>query len=138
MTMEAFRNWPNGGALELDAKPKDGEGIVAGMFIKLNTADGEWILATGADNEKAAFALQNQSDNDVVEAQKLPAILGNMIAGTDQYVPGSYTLDLELQVDPANHGKLKAHAGGALTPVVAISKGIVERDGISFLKIQIP
>jgi len=136
MTMESFHGWPDGGAIPLNAKPKLAEAIEAGMFVKQDPTDGEWVKADGTAGERAALALQSQSDYDVIEAQVLPAILQNVLAGTDQYAPADYAIDVNLEVDSANPGKLKLHAGGT-APVVAISKGIVVRDEISFLKIQI-
>lgn len=137
MTMEIFKGWPYGGAIDNNGKPKASEDIVAGMFVKRNPADNEWIKATGAAGEHAEFALQDQSDYDVIAAQKLPTIMQNALVGTDQYTPGTYAINADLEVDSANHGKVKIHAGGS-APVVAVSKGIVDRDGISFLKMQLP
>ena len=44
MAMDIFKGWPLDGALNDNAKPKDGEGIIAGMAIKKD-ANGELVKA---------------------------------------------------------------------------------------------
>lgn len=136
MAMDIFGGWPLDGALHGNAKPKAAEAIVAGMFIKKD-ANGELIKADGTTGEKVYFALENQSDYPVIEADKMAYIVANAIVLTDQYDTGeTYGYDTTLMVDSGNPGKVKPHGGGA-QPVIGFSDGKVIRDGIVYLKIKL-
>ena len=136
MAMDIFKGWPLDGALNDNAKPKDAEGIIAGMFIKKD-ANGELIKATGAAGEKAYFALENQSDYPVAAAGKMAYIVGNAIVLTDQYDgAGAYGYGTELMVDSGNPGKIKVHGGGA-EPVIGFSDGKITRDEIEYVKVRL-
>ena len=136
MAMDIFGGWPLDGALHGNAKPKASEGIVAGMFVKKD-ANGELVKADGTAGEKAFFALENQSDYPVIEANKMAYIIANALVLTDQYDTGEvYGYDTNLMADSGNPGKVKPHGGGA-QPVVGFSDGKVTRDGIEYLKIKL-
>ena len=136
MAMDTFKGWPLDGALTLNLKPKDGEDIVAGMFVYKDT-NGELVKGVGAAGERAYFALENQDDYAVIGAQKMAVVTHNAIMLTDQYdAGGSYDYKTPLEVDSANPGKVKPHTGGG-APVVAYADGFETRDDIEYLKVHI-
>jgi len=138
MAFNVKKGWPLGGALEDSAKPKAGEGIVAGMAIKKDSS-GELVKATGAALEVSYMALDNQDAFDVVEADKLPYILGNAIVQTDQFVAGAYAVNDALQVSTvgAEAGKLVVHTGGT-APTWGWVDELVTVDGVSMLSVVKP
>ncbi len=138
MAMNVTKNWPLGGALEDSAKPKALEGIIAGMAVKRDAA-GELVKADGTAKEQAYFALDSQDAFDVIEADRLPYILGNAQVQTDQFVAGAYAPGDELQVSVTGgeEGLLKVHlAAGA--PTYGWVDAVETVDGITMLTINKP
>ena len=133
MAMDTYDGWPLGGSLNDNFVPKAGEAIIAGMFVKRD-AQGELVKADATTGEKAFFALENQSDNAVIEAKKMAVITHNATMLTDQFQADTYGYDTDLMVDNANPGTVKPHGGGA-QPIVGHSDGYLTRDGITYLKI---
>jgi hypothetical protein len=75
------------------AKPKAGDAIVAGMLVKVNTttSEVEKPIANPDDSthlvgDLVGFAINNQTDGDVIESGKLGFIMldGNSVIETDQ------------------------------------------------------
>jgi hypothetical protein len=142
MAMDVIKGWPLDGALNRNAKPKDGAGIVAGMFVKKD-AVGELLKADGVAGEVAYFSLENQSDYSVIGADSLAYVVGNAMMGTDQYDSTKvYGYNTPVMVDNANPGKVTpwvaATPGPGDSPVVATTDGFVTRDGIDYLILLIP
>ena len=134
MAMDTYDGWPLDGALTDNAEPKAAEAIIAGMMIKKD-ATSKMIKATGAANERAYFALEDQSDFAVVGAKKMAFITKNAVMLTDQFdTGGTYTPGTRLMVDSGNAGKLKVYGGGA-EPVIGHADGLKTRDEISYLKV---
>lgn len=134
MAMDIYKGWPFDGAINDNAPPKSGEGIVAGMAVKKDS-NGELVKANGAVGEKAFFAMNDQASLDVVHSKSLPYIVSNAIVLTDQYIAASYTTGQGLEVSSASPGSLKA-LGTA--PLFGYFDGFVTRDGIDFMKVIIP
>lgn len=138
MAFDIYRGWPFDGALTDNIAPKDGENIIAGMIVKRETPStaGQLIKATGAADEVAYMAIQNQTDYDVRFSGKMPVIVKNAIVLTDQYVTGDpYQFGSKLQVaSGGDAGKLRVHTGGA-APVWGWADGFVVRDSVTFLKV---
>lgn len=136
MAMNVTKNWPLGGAVEDSAAPLAGEGIVAGMAIVKNAA-GLLVKAVGAPKEQAYMALDSQDSYDVIEADRLPYILGNAQVQTDQFVAGAYAPGDELQVStvPAEAGLVTLHLGlGA--PTYGWVDAVETVDGVLMLTIN--
>jgi len=137
MAMNVTKNWPLGGALEDSAKPKVAEAIIAGMAVKLDLA-GELIKADGTALEDAYFALDSQDSFDVVEAEKLPYLVGNAQVQTDQFVADTYAPGDKLQVaSGADAGKVKKHTGGT-APTYGSVQATEVVDGLTMLTINKP
>lgn len=138
MAMNVTKNWPLGGALEDSAKPKAGEGIIAGMAVKKDAA-GELVKATGAAKEQAFFALDSQESYDVIESDRIPYIIGNAQVQTDQYLADTYLPGDELAVSTVGgeEGLLKKHTGGG-EPTYGWVDGVETVDGVVMLTINKP
>ena len=138
MAMNVTKNWPLGGALEDSAKPKDLEGIIAGMAVKKD-ASGELIKAVGAVKEQAYFALDSQDAFDVIESKRIPYILGNAQVQTDQFVAGAYVPGDELQVSVTGgeEGLVKVHLGAG-APTYGWVDAVEVVDGVTMLTINKP
>jgi hypothetical protein len=138
MAMNVTKNWPLGGALEDSAKPKTGEDIIAGMAVKKDAA-GELVKADGSSKEQAYFALDSQDAYDVIEADRIPYILGNAQVQTDQYLADAYAPGDELQVSATvtEEGLLKKHLGAG-APTYGWVDAVETVDGIVMLTINKP
>lgn len=138
MAMNVTKGWPLGGALEDSAKPKAGEDIIAGMAVKKDSS-GELVKADGTAKEQAYMALDSQDAFDVVEALRLPYIIGNAQIQTDQFVAGSYSVGDELQVSETGgeEGLVKVHTGGTAPTYGWVDK-VETVDGVTMLTINKP
>lgn len=114
------KGWPSPYAVDYSAEYADGEtGVNAGMVISLD-ANAKFVRGLVSDGAMAIFALQNQSDFDVLSD------LGNIAGGngsglvaegayelqTTEFVSGDYDPNDPLTVDDgsgvaADKGKLK-------------------------------
>ncbi len=139
MTMNVARGWPADSALQDNFPPKDGENIIEGMAIKLDN-NNEWIKADGSPKEVAWFALDSQDAKDVIGSKRLPAILGNCIVETDQFVTAAYTPGMELQVSTTvgQEGLVMPHAGGTAPTYGWVVRVSVEYDGTTMLQFAKP
>jgi hypothetical protein len=115
--LNAKKGWPSPYAVDYSAEYADGEtGVNAGMVISLDS-NGEFVRGLSGDGAMAIFALQNQSDFDVL------ADIGNISGGvgsglvaagayelqstefvTDTYAPND---PLTVESAGADDGKLK-------------------------------
>ena len=136
MAFNVKKNWPLGGALEDSAKPKDGEGLVSGMFVKKD-ANGELVKADGSADEVAFMLVDNQDAFDVVESQRVPYIIGNAIVQTDQYEVDTYVPGDKLEVSAATPGKVRKATGGG-APTIGWVDGLETIEGLAMLTIIKP
>lgn len=136
MAMDIYKGWPLDGSLNDNAKPKDAEGIVAGMAIKKD-ANGELVKADSTASEKAFFALESQSDFVIDGAKKMAYVIGNAVVLTDQYdITETYEYGTDVMADSGDPGKLTPWITPA--PKYGYTDGFVERDGITYLKVILP
>jgi hypothetical protein len=136
MAWDIYKGWPYDGAINDNAKAKDGEGIIAGMAVKYD-ANGEMVKADGTQHERAFLAVANQDDPDVVFAQKLPFVKKNATIFTDQFIDAAFTMNQNLEIaSGANVGKFQEHAAG-VAPIVGYYEGREDRNGIEMIKITL-
>lgn len=136
MAWDTYKGWPCDGAINDNAKPSDGAGIVAGMAVKYD-ANGELVKADGTQYERAFLAVANQSDPDVGFSQVLPFIKKNAIIFTDQFINAVFTMNQNLEVaSGGNAGKFQEHAGGN-APIVGYYEGREDRNGVEMIKITL-
>ena len=135
--MDIYKGWPLDGAINDNAKPKDGEDVIAGMVITKD-ANGELVKAVGAANEIEFFALENQQDFVVSQAKSMAYIVKNAIVLTDQYDTSKvYAYGIPVKVDSTNPGKLTPWTSGDTEPIFGYSDGKVTRDSVEYLKVII-
>lgn len=135
--MNVKKGWPLAHPFEHSAKPKIGEAIVAGMAVKRD-ANGELVKADGTVLEVSFMALDDQAAYDVVEADRLPFAIGNMIVMTDQYAAGVYAPGDSVVVDSGNPGMLKVGPGGAGEPTWGWVDSLETIEGVAMLSIIKP
>lgn len=115
MAVDIHKNYP-WGCLEDSFVPKDGEGIVAGMFAFLNSTTQKLEKAVGASGEYAMLCMNNQPLSPIENSGKIQVVKENGSFLTDQFVAGApYVMHVKLQVstDGGHKGKVTVHAGGA-------------------------
>jgi hypothetical protein len=135
---DIWKGWPYDGALNDNAEPLAGEDIIAGMAIAKD-ANGKLIKAVGTE-PKVFWAIENQDAPPVQFAGVMPYIVSNAIILTDQYdATADYTVRKHIMVDRGmgREGKLVPWDADAAKPVVGHHDGFVERDGYTYLKLQI-
>lgn len=136
MAMNVVKGWPLGGALDHNVAPTVGAGIVAGMFVKRDSSTGKLVKATGAAKEVAMFALDSQSDYDVIAADRIACIVSGAMVETDQFVADTYTPGEEMEVSTAGgeSGKVRTKTA-ATAPTVAWVDSLSTVDGVPMLRL---
>lgn len=141
MAMNVARGWPFEGAIQENYAPTTGEGIVAGMAVKLDPVTNKLVKADGTQKEVAFFALDDQAASDVRGADKLPVLVGNCTVQTDQYVAGVYAANTEVQISTVagQEGQIIPHAGGTAPTYGWVTGNVtVTYDGTTMLEIFKP
>jgi len=118
MAVDTYKNYPHN-VLEASYTPKDAEGIVEGMMVKLDAND-ELVKADGTAGEYAMLAMNGMPKGFMDNSGKIQCIKENGSFLTDQFKVGpSYTPHVRLQVSTAGgeEGLITIHGGGA-SPVI--------------------
>lgn len=135
---DIYKGWPFDGAINDNAEPLAGQDIIAGMAIAKD-ANGKLIKAVGTE-PRVFWCIENQDAPPVQFAGVMPYIVGNAIILTDQYdTTADYTVRPQLMVDRGmgKAGKLIAWDADVAKPVVGYHDGFLERDGYTYIKVQI-
>jgi len=135
MSINVTKGWPNGHASEMSYPVHTGVSVPEGAFVTL--IDGgagapEWRLSVTGDlaTDIMGQALDTNTTYgyDVRYAEKLPVVLKNYVAETDQFTGAAFAPGDLLSVDPAAPGKV--HVQGVMELAIAT---VVEYDATAGL-----
>lgn len=133
MAFDIHKNYPHG-CLEDSYKPKDGEGIIAGMMVKFD-ANAELIKASGVAGEYAMIATIDQPVNFFEQGGKVQVVKENASLMSNQFVQGPVYNPhdaLQVSVTPGEEGLITKHTGGA-APIIGRFLDFKTIDDITYL-----
>ncbi len=147
MGFNVVKGWPIGEALEDSSIPFPGVTIESGMFLKKvphPTVSGQSAvrpvdIAGGDDNTNTnlvMFSVDRSAAFDVIDANRIPYIVGNAIVETDQLEAGATFTAADVgdpvYVSDAEPGKLtNTDPGGADTIIVGYFDGLTTLEDIN-------
>ena len=105
---DTYKNYPEK-SLSMNFPVKTGEGVVAGMAVKLDS-NGQLVKCDGTAGELVMVATKSQTDHWVEDGGKIECLMGNAAFCTDKFISTSLTPGCRVQVDSANPGYFEVYA----------------------------